>query len=88
MRKAYPLIPEKAKVCSSCRRQIYQPKVESTFSGKFVCDDKYHKAGMIVLENIKKKFSASTTKEDRIRLLSLASEFWSRNDLIKEFGCT
>lgn len=82
LRSAYPHIPEKAKLCSSCRRQIYAKKT------KIMCDDEYHKAGIAVLEKIKKKFSESTNKEEKIQLLTLAPEFWSRRDLMREFGCT
>ncbi|KAJ8677796.1 hypothetical protein QAD02_013583 [Eretmocerus hayati] len=37
---------------------------------------------------MKEKFSSSEDKRGRILLLTLAPKFWSRNDLVKEFGCT
>ncbi|XP_058807035.1 nitric oxide synthase-like [Phymastichus coffea] len=42
---------------------------------KVDCDNEYHLAGVAVLEQIKKKFSESTIKQDRIQLLTLAPEF-------------
>ena len=53
-----------------------------------MCDDEYHKAGVAVLEQIKKKISKSTNKQERIQLIILAQEFWSRRDLIREFDCS
>ena len=37
-----------------------------------VCDDEYHKAGVAVLQQINKKFSESTNKQERIQLLTEA----------------
>ena len=53
-----------------------------------MCDDEYHKAGVAVLQQIKKTFSESTNKQERIQLLTLASEFWSRKNLMREFNCS
>ena len=36
----------------------------------------------------KKKISVSVSKNDRIQLLTLAPNVWSRRDLVREFGCT
>lgn len=94
LRSAYPSIPANAKVCSSCQRKLYKhykqdlPPSDDAKKAKLECDDEYHKAGVAVLEQIKKKFSESTSKQDRMQLLTLAPEFWSRNDLIREFGCS
>ena len=92
LRSAYPSVPENAKICGTCRRQIYQQK-SSLFPSdaikvKTVCDDEYHKAGVAVLLQIKKKFSESTNKQERIQLLTLAPEFWSRKNLMREFNCS
>lgn len=92
LRNAYPLLPENAKICSNCRRQIYKHKLEIPFleakKSKSMCEDGYHKAAVAVLDQIKMKFSESLNKEDRIQLLTLAPKFWSRTDLVREFGCT
>ena len=53
-----------------------------------MCDDEYHKAGVAVLQQIKKKFLESTNKQERIQLLTLAPEFWSRKNLMREFNCS
>ena len=85
LRKSYPLTPENAKIYSGCRRDIYRPEAKRA---RVECDDDYHRAGISVLEQIKKKFSETTCKDDRIQLLTLAPDFWSRRDLMREFGCT
>ena len=84
LRSAYPLVPENAKICFNCRVQVYKLKSEQPSQ----CDDRYHKAGVAVLEQIKKKFSETVDKQIRIQLLTLAPDFWSRRELMKEFGCT
>ena len=53
-----------------------------------MCDDKYHKAGVAVLEQIKKQISESINKQERIQILTLAPEFWPRKDLMREFDCS
>ena len=91
-RSAYPLVPENAKICSNCQRQLYKHKLDlpscDAKKAKIECTDEYHKAGVAVLNQLKKKFLESTGKEDKIQLLTLAPDFWSRRDLIREFGCT
>ena len=90
LKRSYPLIPENAKICSNCRRQLYKQESELPASKrtKIECDNEYHRAGVAVLEQLKRKFSESVTKQDRIQLLTFAPEFWSRRDLMREFGCT
>ena len=44
--------------------------------------------GVAVLQQIKKKFWESTNKQERIQLLTLASEFWSRKNLSRELNCS
>ena len=53
-----------------------------------MCDDEYHKAGVAVRQKIKKKCSETTNKQEKIQLLTLASEFWSRKNLMREFNCS
>ena len=53
-----------------------------------MCDDEYHKAGVAVVQQIKKNFSESTNKQERIQLLTLAPEYWSRKNLMREFNCS
>ena len=73
LRSAFPLVPENAKICLICRRQIYKQKSNlsqtDTKKAKIVCNDEYHRAGLAVLQQIKKKFSESTNKQERIQLL-------------------
>ena len=61
LRSVYPSVPENAKICGTCRRQIYKQKpilsASDVKKAKTVCDDEYHKAGVAVLEQIMKKFS-------------------------------
>lgn len=91
-RSTFPFVPEEAKICSTCRRQIYKRKADlpilDTKEANVNCCNEYHKAGVAVLEQIKRTFSNTILKQDRIQLLTLAPEFWSRNYLIREFGCT
>ncbi|KAJ8676819.1 hypothetical protein QAD02_012606 [Eretmocerus hayati] len=70
----YPSIPEYSKICVACKLDFTKQKAP-TNAKKF-------------LEQIKEKFSSSEDKRGRILLLTLAPQFWSRNDLVKEFGCT
>ena len=92
LRSLYPLIAENAKICLNCRQQIYKITRESPSfvpkKARIDCGNEYHRAGVAVLEQIKRKFSELTSKEDRIQLLTLAPDFWSRRDVMKEFGCT
>ena len=92
LRSAFPLVPKNAKICLICRRQIYKQKSNlfqtDAKEAKIVCDDEYHKAGVAVLQQIKKKFSESTNKQERIQLLTLAPEFWSHKNLMREFNCS
>lgn len=99
LRSKYPLIPDGAKICSRCRRELYRQKdtleqdsnnesAPDAKKAKLECNNEYHKAGVTVLEQIKSKFSESTKREERIQLLTLAPKFWSRRNLINEFGCT
>ena len=89
---AFPLVPENAKICLTCRRKIYKQKLKLSQTdakkAEIVCDDEYHKAGVAVFQQIKKKFSESTNKQERIQLLTLAPEFWSRKNLMREFNCS
>lgn len=41
---------------------------------------------LAVFEQIRKEMSDSTTTQDKDELLALASEFWSRRDLRREFS--
>ena len=70
LRSAFPLVPENAKICLTCRHQIYKQKSNLSQTdakkAKIVCDDEHHKAGVAVLEQIKKRFSESTNKQERI----------------------
>ena len=78
LRSSYPSVPENAKICSNCRRQIFKETESPSFASKKArvdCDNEYHRAGVIVLEQIKRKFSESICKEDRIQLLTLAPDF-------------
>ena len=63
LRSAFPSVSENDKICLTCRRQIYKQKLNlsqpDTKKAKIVCDDEYHKAGVAVLQQIKKKFSVN-----------------------------
>ncbi|KAJ8666715.1 hypothetical protein QAD02_008377 [Eretmocerus hayati] len=90
--KKYPSIPEYSKICVTCELDFTKQKAptnakECKFE-KVESNDANHIAGLTVLEQIIEKFSSSEDKRERILLLTLAPEFWSRNDLVKEFGCT
>ena len=58
-RSAYPLVPENAKICSNCQRQLYKHKLDlpscDAKKAKIECTDEYHKAGVAVLNQLKKK---------------------------------
>ena len=55
---------------------------------KIVCYNEYHKAGVTIIQQIKNEISESTNKQERIQLLTLAPEFWSCRDFMREFACT
>ena len=63
LRSAFPLVPEKAKIYLTCRRQIYKQKSNLSQTddkkAKIVCDYEYNKADVAVLQQIKKKFSVN-----------------------------
>ncbi|KAJ8682838.1 hypothetical protein QAD02_018630 [Eretmocerus hayati] len=88
----YPSIPEYSKICVTCKLDFTKQKAPTNSKKckfeKVECNDANHIAGLTVLEQIKEKFSSSEDERERILLLTLAPRFWSRNDLVKEFGCT
>ncbi|KAJ8672060.1 hypothetical protein QAD02_003319 [Eretmocerus hayati] len=88
----YPSIPEHSKICVACKLDFTKQKEPTNTKKckfeKVECNDANHIAGLEVLEQMKEKFSSSEDKRERILLLTLAPKFWSRNDLVKEFGCT
>lgn len=50
------------------------------------CRDKYHLAGVEVLNQIKEKFASSTSKIEKFQLLTLAPQSWTGIELMNEFG--
>ncbi|KAJ8685075.1 hypothetical protein QAD02_020868 [Eretmocerus hayati] len=88
----YPSIPEYSKICVAHKLDFTKRKAPTNAKKckfeKVECNDANHIAGLTVLEQIKEKFRSSEDKRERILLLTLAPKFWSRNDLVKEFGCT
>ncbi|KAJ8685943.1 hypothetical protein QAD02_021736 [Eretmocerus hayati] len=92
MSEKYPSIPEYSKICVACKLDFTKQKAPTNAKKcKFEeveCNDANHIAGLTVLEQMKEKFSSSEDKREKILLLTLAPKFWSRNDLVNEFGCT
>ena len=52
---------------------------------KTLCNDKYRKATIAVLDQIKDKLKSSTIRAEKIQLLTLAPKSWSRRQLMVEF---
>ena len=46
-RTVFPFLPEKAKICSTCRRQLYKCKGDLP---NVNCSDEYHRAGVTVFD--------------------------------------
>ena len=53
---------------------------------KMQCKNKYHKAGVEVLDQIIEKFNTSNGSKKKVQLLSLAPKSWGRRKLMKVFN--
>lgn len=52
------------------------------------CNNRYHKAGVEVIEQLKDKFRNSQNFNEKVTILTLAPKSWGRIQLKREFGAT
>ncbi|XP_017470011.1 PREDICTED: uncharacterized protein LOC108378244 [Rhagoletis zephyria] len=59
---------------------------EENMTSRDECQNQYHKDAVKVLEQIKEKYKTSTSRAEKIQLLTLAPPTWSRAKTMAEFG--
>lgn len=86
LKEKFPQVAKGAKICLKCKPKVYQKSKQ--LAADAVVAEEIQKAAIVVLEQIKEKFSQSSNKEERLLLLTLSPKYWSRNQIINYFNCT